>query len=89
MDTSLEPPIKVQLVSFNGQLKAPSCTDPKENFWLLIGRTGTVINKTTNEDSSKKRHLVVFDESVSELGLPCHNEIQNSLWILESDLHII
>lgn len=73
---------RVVLRSFNDAISAPSACRPTENYWLLIGETGTVID-TTNADG---RILVQFDRLVSEHGLACHNPVPNSLLILESDL---
>lgn len=73
---------KVKLVRFNNELTAPEKCDPSENYWSLIGKTGKIV-KPINTNS---RVLVQFDESVSKLGLHCHNEISNSLLILASDL---
>ncbi len=76
---------KIILKSFNGEKITPKDCDPSENYWLLIGKTGKVV-KTINSNS---RLLIKFDISVLDLGLHCHNEIPNSLYILESDLGVI
>ena len=73
---------KVKLISFNGNLFAPNECDPSENYWVLIGKSGTVIKS----ENYRSRVLVQFDELVSGFGLHCHNEIPNSLLILVSDL---
>ncbi len=73
---------KVQLISFNGELSAPDDCDSSENYWSLIGKMGTIVKPKNN----RSRVLVQFDESVSDLGLHCHNEMPNSLLILTSDL---
>lgn len=73
---------KVILISFNGLLSAPEHCEPKENYWVLIGESGTVI-ETIND---RNRVLVRFDNSISDRGLYCHNSIANSLYILETDL---
>ena len=75
----------VILCSFNGTSSAPAACRPDENYWVLIGARGAVI-ETTNE---RGRVLVQFDGSVSERGLHCHNPMPNSLYILESDLERI
>ena len=74
---------KVILITFNGTLvpTEKKCQD-NENYWLLIGSTGEVI-ETKNKNG---RVLVIFDEEVIKKGLNCHNLIPNSLYILESDL---
>lgn len=73
---------KVRLKSFNGNIQAPKGTIPEENYWALIGHCGEII-EPRNE---RGRVLVKFDLSVCSLGLACHNPIENSLYILESDL---
>ena len=73
---------RVRLKSFNGSATPPENCIPEENYWLLIGQVGEVI-APINERS---RVLVKFDRPVSAFGLYCHNEVENSLFILESDL---
>ena len=73
---------RVVLLSFNGTLSAPEDCETNENYWALIGESGTVI-ETANE---RCRVLVKLDNSVSGFGLHCHNAIPNSLYILETDL---
>jgi hypothetical protein len=73
---------KVRLKSFNGSLVSPKGTSADENYWTLIGKTGEIV-EPKNE---RGRVLVIFDIPVLSLGLACHNWIENSLYILESDL---
>lgn len=72
----------VTLQSFNGTKSAPADCRPNENYWILVGATGTIIESP----NTRGRLLVQFDVSVSDLGLSCHNSVPNSLYILESDL---
>ncbi|WP_201486042.1 hypothetical protein [Pseudomonas sp. OF001] len=76
---------KVKLKSFNGSLSAPRDTQPEENYWLLIGSDGELVG----EKNSRGRVLVKFETSVLSLGLACHNEVENALYILDSDLEHI
>ena len=76
---------KVRLKSFNGTLAAPKQTRPEENYWLLIGCSGEIVA----QKNQSGRVLVKFDAPVKSFGLACHNEIENSLYILESDLKTI
>ncbi len=76
---------KVKLKSFNNTLVSPENCEPSENYWSLIGETG-IIKKAENKHF---RVLVQFDNSVGSKGLYCHNEIENSILILSSDLEII
>ena len=73
---------RVQLRSFNGTDAAPTDCDPAENYWRLIGESGTVIEQI----NQRKRVLVQFDRAISLHDLHCHNPIKNSLYILVSDL---
>jgi len=82
---SIEVGEKVQLVTFNGALASSGHCDNSENYWALINSTGTVVNPENN----RGRLTVVFDNDVKCLGLHCHNEIPNSLYILPSDLVVI
>lgn len=76
---------KVKLSTFNGGSSPPKGCEPSENYWALIGSTGTIV-KPKNK---RGRVLVKFDNDVSSLGLHCHNEILNSLLILPTDLEVI
>lgn len=75
----------VRLISFNGETCAPSNVHPPENYWLLFGQEAEIVALSTGR-AHAGRVLVKFVVSVSELGLHCHNEIPNSLWILQTDL---
>lgn len=77
--------LKIRLKTFNGDSDKPEDCDPSENYWLLIGKTGTIVQPKNNHS----RVLIQFDELVSDLGLHCHSEIPNSLLILTSDLEAI
>ena len=76
---------KVKLVTFNGSIESLDKCDPSENYWSLIGATGTI----SKMENARGRVLVTFNSEVSDLGLHCHNEIPNSLLILASDLEVI
>jgi len=76
---------KVKLITFNGEINSIEECDPTENYWILVGKTGTIIQP----ENIRQRVLVKFDENVSELGLHCHNPIPNSLLILNSDLDLV
>lgn len=72
----------VILRRFNGTLLPPDKCRPGENYWALIGETGTVVETVNARD----RVLVKFNTSVSGRGLHCHNPEPNSLYILQTDL---
>ncbi|WP_143491072.1 MULTISPECIES: hypothetical protein [unclassified Pseudomonas] len=84
---------KVKLCTFSGTSTSEKPTRPSENYWKLIGQTGTVIAQEGEAGLPKHklgtRVLVEFSTSIPELGLSCHNEAPNSLWILVTDLIII
>ena len=75
---------RVKLISFNGESETPEGCEPEENYWALVGNTGTI----AKPKNSNSRVLVQFDINVNSLGLHCHNEIPNSLLILTNDLRV-
>ena len=76
---------KVVLRSFNGTATPPAGCLPGENYWMLIGESGTIVEPLNQNE----RFLVKFDNSVADHGLHCHNTIPNSLYILATDLEAI
>ena len=82
---------RVRLITFNGTVKSPKAVIKSENYWKLIGESGT-IQKSPKQNtiyasfSSEPRVLVKFGKDLIGMGLTAHNEIANSLWILVSDL---
>jgi hypothetical protein len=81
---------KVRLVQFDGLGVAPRNTWNHENYWKLLGETGVVAAVVEQRRSGiavqEPRVLIIFDKNMSQLGLECHNETPNALWILASDL---
>ena len=75
---------KVKLNKFNGTIDTPKDCDKSENYWSLIGETGTVIQAKNN----RSRVLIQFENIEKLEKLHCHNEVENSLWILESDVEL-
>ena len=84
---------KVQLRSFLGLKEAPPETRDHENYWRLIGAGGVVVNDKQphylGSHPMGSRMLVKFEVLIAGLGLECHNEIENSLWIFVADLRQI
>lgn len=85
---------KVKLKRFNGTLKPDDNCPPYENYWQLIGSIGIIVQDPNEKDqyasfSEKPRLLVQFKKDVKSLGLECHNNVENCLWIFESDLEKI
>ena len=76
---------RVRLASFNGTAAPLDPSPDGDNFWRLIGQSGTVVH----EKNDRSRYLVRFDISVASQGLHSHNPIENTLWILESDLKVL
>lgn len=76
----------VKLISYNGTVTPEADVDPAENYWQLIGETGKVVKNVPANGVASDRVLVHFTNSVNALGLHCHNEIINSLWIQKGDL---
>ncbi|MDY6833979.1 MAG: hypothetical protein SVY53_04170 [Chloroflexota bacterium] len=84
---------RVRMATFNGTKHANGQVINSENYWKLIGCTGTVEqdpNESTIYSSFSKdpRVLVRFDRELKCYNLIAHNSIKNSLWILVSDLEI-
>lgn len=73
---------RIILKTFNGTAVSPEPVPHGENYWLLVGRAGRIVD----ERNRNGRALVLFDDPVSSAGLHCHNPLANSLYILESDL---
>ena len=75
---------KVKLNKFNNTIDTPLNCDESENYWSLIGELGTVIQPK----NSRSRVLIQFENIDKLKNLQCHNEVKNSLWILESDVEL-
>ena len=85
---------KVKLLTFNGSFSACGSVSKSENYWHLIDKTGEIMQDPNEPSiyagfSTEKRVLVHFDEDIESMGLHCHNNFKNALWILESDLLIL
>ena len=78
---------KVKLKSFLGKNTNNDELDVRENYWVLIGKYGKIIE--TNNENFRERVLVLFDDDLDKLNLFNHNPIKNSLWILIKDLEFI
>ena len=78
---------RVRLRSFDGTRTAPADVSVHEDYWRLIGTTGVVLR--TERRFGAERALIEFDASVGELGLECHNENPNALWIRVTDLEVV
>jgi hypothetical protein len=76
---------RVVLRSFNGAVFSPEGCHPGENYWVLIGEKGSIV-EPLNE---KGRFLVKFDNSLANQLLHCHNPAPNSLYVLATDLEEI
>lgn len=76
---------RVRLRSFDGTCDTPADTVPSEDYWRLIGTTGTVRNRQSSREA-QPRVLVQFHADVASMGLDCHNPIENALWVCEGDL---
>jgi len=74
--------LRVRLRTFNGTISPQAGCRAAENYWMLIGEEGEVI-EPPNE---RGRVCVRFDKSMAGLGLHSHNVVPDSLFILASDL---
>ena len=78
---------KYKLLTFNGTNVPEDECDKSENYWELIGVTGTIKSFADELNfHNKNRVLFQFDCNIKEKGLECHNEETNALWILATDL---
>lgn len=81
---------QVKLKSFLGTIHAPESTVRSEDFWQLVGECGEIASDVLKIHPAfpdkGARVLVRFYINIDDLGLPNHNEINNSLWIFVSDL---
>ncbi|MDR6696576.1 MULTISPECIES: hypothetical protein [Stenotrophomonas] len=81
---------KVLLATFLGSKHPPDDVRPSEDYWRLIGTNGTIVLEESQASMAKHqrglRVLVQFPESIRDMGLACHNDIPDSLWIFVSDL---
>ncbi|RYZ79351.1 MAG: hypothetical protein EOO68_38990 [Moraxellaceae bacterium] len=82
----LKPGKKVALKSFNGSVVAPPSINPQENYWKLIGSKAVVSQLSADKNN---RVLVTFERDLASLGLICHNETPNALWIPIGDLKFV
>ena len=85
---------RVILMTFNNLSQCPPKVIESENYWKLIGKKGKIVKDPREQGkyasfSKKKRLLVHFEDNLKIMNLDAHNNIENSLWILESDLKII
>lgn len=71
---------KVILRIFLGSPSPYKQTPGNENYWILIGQGGDVL------EVSDGKALVLFNADLDVLGLENHNPQKNSLWISMSDL---
>lgn len=85
----------VAMVSFNGKKESEKSVDSSEDYWQLIGEIGVVQQdpqeKTIFAHFSKEpRVLVQFNKDLYRTyGLHAHNNVENSLWLLVSDLKLL
>lgn len=81
---------RVTLRSFRGTILAPRGTHARDNYWLLVGCRGTIVRNDDTSEVGRRpdgaRVLVKFDNEVAALGLTCHNQVPNALWLFTSDL---
>jgi hypothetical protein len=81
--------VMLKSLKTEGTARADAAAD--ENYEKLIGWRGTIVQSPSEAGlfasfSEEPRLLIQFDQSVTEMKLHCHNDVPNSLWILESDL---
>ena len=82
----LAPGTRVRLRAFEGEATAPPDVEPHENYWRLVRQPGTVRSVVAPAGIRSDCVLIDFDVNVSGMGLSCHNEVENALWISRSDI---
>jgi hypothetical protein len=84
---------RVRLKTFLGSTSAPTGTEASDNYWLLLGEVGTVVNVddkgAIGVHRSGRRVLVQLEQDMQKLGLSCHNAVSNALWFFVSDLESV
>ncbi|WP_281857816.1 hypothetical protein [Litoreibacter halocynthiae] len=84
---------RILLRLFNGDRVALADIEAHEDYWVLIGERGVILDDNTSGTFAIRdgfpRVLVQFDTSLDNLGLENHNPIKNSLWIRSSDLKLV
>jgi len=75
----------VRLKTFLGTNNPTEEIDKSDDYWKLIGQSGTVIDDNL---ADKERVLVLFDKDLDDFQLANHNPIKNSLMIKKSDLEL-
>jgi hypothetical protein len=80
---------KVRLVSFNNSVGGPVELTEDEDYWRLLGKDGVVVSTIPPSGIKSNRVLIKFNEDIREIGLACHNQIENALWIKRSDLALL
>lgn len=81
---------QVLVQSFLGLKTSPGGTRDIDDYWKLIGKKGIVLMSEReggiNRHARGERVLVKFLDDVKALGLSCHNDVENSLWMFVVDL---
>jgi hypothetical protein len=85
---------RIKLVTFNGKLRPGKRVKSSEDYWKLIGEIGSIQQDPKEFSnyasfSKERRVLVKFDRSLKDYGLIAHNNIDNALWLLVTDIEII
>ena len=75
----------VRLKTFLGSKSSPDDVDKSDDYWKLIGQSGTVID---DKLADKERVLILFDKNLDDFQLANHNPIKNSLMIKKGDLEL-
>jgi hypothetical protein len=77
----------VKLKTFHGKTFSKEYQNTIDDYWKLIGLTGTVIEE--NNIDFPERVLVKFEKDLDAYKVANHNPIKNTLWINKTDLEII
>jgi acetylornithine/N-succinyldiaminopimelate aminotransferase len=74
----------VRLRSFAGSTEPVASTQPKDNFWVLLGQHGVIIDDQQPNffplaKGYPRKVLVKFSADLDAFGLSNHNAVKNSL----------
>lgn len=75
----------VKLKTFHGTLTSPNKVDEKEDYWVLIGEKGVVLDYA---DFNPEKVLVLFEKNLDDFNVENHNPIKNTLYIDKIDLEL-
>ncbi|MGF1788858.1 hypothetical protein L4D00_24000 [Photobacterium swingsii] len=81
---------KVRVISFHGLKKEKTHKEELGVYWNLIDLSGMVVSPNPRLHPAYPERgsqvLVRFDIQLALIGIDCHNDVSNSLWLFKTDL---